>query len=433
MTFSGKVFLVLVLLLGCAAPRAVFAQQSSAAPQAPATPPAQKVIKDPAEYNAYIAALNTQDVAGRAAAMEAFVRQYPQSVVVTDALEQAMAAYQQAGNVAKVVDTAKRLLSLDPRNIRALAIVTAIDRSLAAQGGAAGPAALKEGCTSAQTGSQQLPSWQKPEGMTDADFEKLRNQMADIFNGAAGFCALQSKDFAGARASYEKAFRIDPTNLQDVYQLSIACLEMSPLDVNGFWYAAKSLNLAQGNDAAQKSIAAYAGAKYRKFHGSNDGWDALVVAASAQTSPPADFAKSIKPAPTPAELAVQAVKENDPATLSFSDWEYILGFRDASPENKQAADRVWKTVQEKQANGAVKLRIPGKVISATASIIQVAITDDNQQANRADLEVRLEAPLAPAQIPAPGTTINVTGVLTAYTPKPFLFTMEKASVSPATP
>src|SRR5262245_52869102 len=43
------------------------------------TPANQKVIKDPAEYNAYIAALNTQDPAQRAAAMEAFVTKYPQS------------------------------------------------------------------------------------------------------------------------------------------------------------------------------------------------------------------------------------------------------------------------------------------------------------------------------------------------------------------
>src|SRR5437870_12712306 len=44
-------------------------------------PTSQKTIKDPAEYNAYITALNTPDPAQKAAAMEAFITQYPQSGV----------------------------------------------------------------------------------------------------------------------------------------------------------------------------------------------------------------------------------------------------------------------------------------------------------------------------------------------------------------
>src|SRR5690348_9022037 len=51
---------------------------AAAEPPAAATQAApQKVIKDPAEYNSYITALNTQDPASRGAAMEAFVTQYP--------------------------------------------------------------------------------------------------------------------------------------------------------------------------------------------------------------------------------------------------------------------------------------------------------------------------------------------------------------------
>src|SRR5215472_8019839 len=73
------------------------AQTSTAADQAN-TPTNQKVIKDQTEYNAYIAALQTQDPVQKAAAMEAFITQYPSSVVKVDALEQAMQAYQQTGN-----------------------------------------------------------------------------------------------------------------------------------------------------------------------------------------------------------------------------------------------------------------------------------------------------------------------------------------------
>src|SRR5579864_516291 len=239
------------------------------------TPANQKVIKDPAEYNAYIAALNTQDPVQKAAAMEAFVKQYPQSIVLTDALEQEMAAYQQAGNGEQVEATAKRLLQLMPNNIRALAIIVALDRSKAGNGD---QAALKESCTYATTGLQQLPTWQKPEGMTDADFKQLNSQMSDIFNGAAGFCALQNKDNAGARTYYEKALQIDPTNLQDVYQLAVADLEMSPIDIKGLWYCSKAINIAQQNANTKQAVTGmtnYCKAKYRKYHGNNDGWDQM--------------------------------------------------------------------------------------------------------------------------------------------------------------
>src|SRR5260370_27101285 len=145
-------------------------QPSTGSSQQPATTPSdqsnvptsQKGIKDPAEYNAYMAALNTQDPAQRASAMEAFVKQYPQSIVLSDALEQAMAAYQAASNQAKVVETAKQILKVTPNNVSALAIVTAIDRSVATGGGATAAAALTEGCGYAQTGLKQLPSWQTP-------------------------------------------------------------------------------------------------------------------------------------------------------------------------------------------------------------------------------------------------------------------------------
>jgi tetratricopeptide (TPR) repeat protein len=391
------------------------------------TSPNQKIIKDPTEYDAYIKALNTQDPTAKAAAMEAFVKQYPQSIVLADALDQAMAAYQAAGNQAKVVETAKHSLALNPNNVRALAIVTAIDRQLAIGGGAGGAAALQEGCASAQTGLQQLPGWQKPEGTSDDDFKKLTTQISDIFNGAAGFCALQSKDYSRAQSYYEQAFAIDPTNLQDVYQLAISYLEVNPIDLKGLWYAAKAINVAGNNAAAVNGISAYAKSKYKKYHGSYDGWDQLVATAATQSAPPADMAALVTPKPTDCDIAASAVAQNDPGTLSFSDWEFVLSQRDCAAKGKDAADKVWQAIQGKQKGGEAKLRIPEtKVIASTKDSVDVAITDENKTANKADLHVVMDKPVL--HPPAPGSNTDVIGVLTSYTPSPFLFTMEKGEL-----
>jgi hypothetical protein len=398
--------------------------EKKAAPAA--TPTSGKVLKDPAEYNDYISALNIADPGIKAAAMEAFVAKYPGSAVKIDALEQAMAAHQRAGDTAKLEENAQNILQLQPDNVRALAIATFLRRGRATQGDAK---ALADMLAGARRGLDALPNWAKPADMADDAFAAMRKQMTAIFAGAIGFGTLQTKDYAKARAYYQMAFAADPNNLQDVYQLAIADLQMEPIDVEGLWYIAKATTLAKGNDAAQQRIVAYGKARYRKYHGGEDGWDELVGQATAQAAPPADFARGIKPAPTQAELAVQAVRENDPASLSFADWEVVLSQRDATPANKDAAAKVWQVIQAMQKDGAARLKIPAKIVAATKDTIQAAITDDNQHDGKVDLLVVVRSPMASP--PPAGATIEVTGVIVDYLPSPFTFIMRDGEMSAA--
>jgi len=268
-------------------------------PAQQANPTGQKVIQDPAEYNAYMAAVNTQDAAARAEALEAFVQQYPHSIVSTDALEQEMAAWQTAGDSAQVGKVAKRLLAVDSGNVRLLGIVVALDRVSAMQGDTG---ALNEMCVDATGGMREVPMWRKPAGMTNADFATLSKLMTGIFIGAEGFCAVQEKNYSQAKDWLTRALQIDPTNVQDIYQLAIADLEATPLDSNGFWYCARAIHLAQSAAIPQDAsgMITYCKAKYTQYHGADDGWDALVAAAAAEDGLPPDFARQIKPAPAAA-------------------------------------------------------------------------------------------------------------------------------------
>src|SRR6185312_10020097 len=187
-------------------------QQPAAGESQANVPTSQKVIKDPAEYNAYITALNTTDPAAKGAAMEAFVAQYPQSIVKIDALEQAMGAYQQANNQQKVEQIARQILTIEPNNVRALAIVVYIERGQI-KDAATGAKARAD----AERGLQELQNW-KPADVAPADMEKLRNQMTGIFAGTAAFGALQQKDYANAQKFYEEALKVDPNDLGNNYQ-----------------------------------------------------------------------------------------------------------------------------------------------------------------------------------------------------------------------
>ena len=95
----------------------------------------KKEIKDPAEYNAYVNAIQQQNPAQKAQALEAFLQTYPNTVMKEDALELLMVAYQQANDAQKALDAATRVLQSNPNNIRALALLAYNYRALASQGG----------------------------------------------------------------------------------------------------------------------------------------------------------------------------------------------------------------------------------------------------------------------------------------------------------
>src|SRR4029077_1954278 len=242
-----KVLVTFVLALTTAA----LGQGSSSSQQPPAQPPAasdqqanvptsQKTIKDPAEYNAYITALNTTDPAAKGQAMEAFVAQYPNSIVKIEALEQAMGAYQQAGNQQKVEQLARTILQVEPNNVRALAIVVFLERNQV-KDAASGAKARGD----AERCLQEMPNFKKSEGMTDADYEKMRNQITGICAGTAAFGALQQQDYAAAQKYYEQALKVDPNDLANNYQMAISLLQGNPMNPLGFWYGAKALGIAQ--------------------------------------------------------------------------------------------------------------------------------------------------------------------------------------------
>ncbi len=383
---------------------------------------------DPAaQQKAYGVILATTDATKRAEALELFIVYYPNSPLMIGAHEQLMASWQAAREPARSDAVATRLLQIDPGNVRALANKVFVGRSRLATGdvtGLAGVVAL------AERGLAALPKWQKPDGVSDQDFARLKLQATAIFDSGLGFAAQHAKDYPKARRYYLDSVTLAPDNLQDVYQLCVVQLEGTPLDPLGFWYAARAIALAHDskNDQAAASIDHYARARYRTYHGSEEGWDALLArVAAGQRVPPDKFAASISRALTTAEAAVQAVADHNPGTLSFADWEFILAQRDASPANRDAADKVWKAIGEKQKGGEARLKISVKVISATPDRLTAAITDENQATGTADLDIAMARPLAP--LPSKGVKISIIGLLTDYQLKPFLFRMTQAELA----
>ncbi len=307
-------------------------------------------IQDKAEYTAYMSALKSADLLQRAAALEAFVRQYPNSIVKTGALEGAMFAYAQANSQAKAAEFAQIILKSDPNHVRALAIMTFVKRFASQQNDS--KAAAEVG-SYAERGLKALAGWAKPNGMSDDEFAAARNQAEAMLYGGAAYDALFRKNYEAARTYYQKALAIESNNMLDAYQLSIAELEMQPIDVNGFWHIGRAIQLArtQNQPAAEQTFANYGKARYRSYHGSDEGWDALVAQAKVQAPPPGFTVQRGSASALPVD---QSAGDDDAFWGDIDDqFEKI---EDATPQDKKDKDAKLPS-NRKEVQGSAELSV----------------------------------------------------------------------------
>ncbi len=399
-------FAVVLPVTAAAAPQTAPASSSSSA-QAP-------VIKDPAEYNAYMGAIGQKDVNAKISGLEAFLVQYPNSVVKIDALESLLAAYQQAGNMAKLIDTANRILAVAPDNVRALVILAYMDKA---------NQKWSDGMQHSTHGLDALSKWTKPDGVSDAEFEKQKTQMSALFNGVAGMSALNLKNMPDAQKYLRAAVQTDPNNLDNVYPLAIAYLTATPPDYNnGLFFIARAANLAAAStqpavQGQSKGIEAYGKGMYDKYHGSDDGWNDVLTAAKAASEPPAGFNVTQYVPPTPAQQAADIVKSKEPKDMSFAEWELVLSA--GTPDD---AAKVWDAIKGKP------LQMEGTVISASTNELQIAGSEDDIDAKRADIVVTPSGPIPARLMPKEGATLDFEGTPVSYVPSPFVMTMEKGGL-----
>ncbi len=408
---------LLILMLALAISAMAQAGGTQAAPPAggqAAAPQQQVTIKDPAEYNAYITAINQTDPAAKAQALEAFLQQYPNSVVKTDALELLMATYSQLNNPQKAAETANKLLQVDPNSLRALALLTYTNRTCAEQGGPNAVQCLTDAGKYAQQGLQAEQAAQRPASTPPADWEKLKTQTAGIFNGAAGMAALQQKDYPNAAKYLQEAVNASPNDLRNVYPLALAYLQQKPQDVRGLFYIARAANLAAGSPA-QAQIAAYGKRAYTAYHGGDDGWDQLLASAAQTPIAPPDF--QVKPAPTPAEQAATLVQNTPVSKMSFDQIQMVL-----TSGNQQAATQVFDQLKGKP------IAIEGKLINATPTTLSIAGSYDDIQNNTPDIDLTMAGPIPAKLMPKVGAMIQFQGNPTTYDVTPFMMHMEQGKL-----
>ena len=408
--------ILVTVVLGIAT--AAFAQDAAQPAQGQSTASQAPVIKDPAEYNAYVGAIGQKDNAAKISGLEAFLTQYPNSVMKTQALEVLMGAYQQSGNQQqKTLDTAAKLIAADPCNERALALTAYFDRVMVQSTQANDPKVpqlLADMKKYGQQGEDCLPK------VTDPELVKNKPQMEQIFESAIGLADYQAKDFQGAATNLGKVAAANPNDFSVVYPLALAYLQQTPPDYqNGIWFSARAAAVAP--PAAQAGVEKYARGQYVKFHAGDDGWaEFLAAAKSGGAQVP------VKPAPTPAEQAHKMVQETAPDKMDFATWEFVL--TNGSQEDQ---DTVWNAIKGK----AVQMN--GTVISTEPTEFQIAGSSDDIDAKKADITLKFAEAVPAKMIPKAAASFDFQGEPASYTPNPFMMVMENGKLlkaaAPAAP
>ena len=432
-----------------------FANAQDAAPAAAPAPaaPAAAACTAPQmaapEYAVYNNANTQTDPKAKAAAFEQYLTQFPQSAVKETVLETVMALYS-TYDAAKTLDAADRLLQVNPQSMKALYAEALIRK---AQGDAAtDPTAKQAAYDSAASYAQKGLAAPKPACLADADFTALKNTEYPSFYSVIGFAALNKKDSPTAIDAYKKELAFvspDATKapgqpLQDTYFLGLAYLQSTPPDLlDCAYYTIRFVTLAP--EPYKTQYAPTAKYCYRKYHGGDDGYDAVATIAAANLNPPAGFA--IKPAPTPADIVNQVFATTpDLSTLAVGDKEYIL--QNGTPD--QAA-KVWDLLKGKA------FQIQGTVVSATPTELQLSVSDDAVQSKTADYTIKLtplDAPEEPKASATPaqkaaykkaaaaaqkevddiaaatkvGNTVTASGTYDSFTPNPIMITMTDGAV-----
>jgi tetratricopeptide (TPR) repeat protein len=384
------------------------AGQTAQPSQTSAQPQQKKEIKDPAEYNAYVGAVQQTDPNAKISGLEAFLQQYPNSVMKEDALELLMVSYQQTNNAAKMSDAANRLLQVNPHNVRALALLAFSDRA---------QQKWQDAEKNAIQGLESLPQMQKGEGVSDADFQKQKTQIAAALNSIAGFSALQLKDYATAIKYLRPAVEADPNNLENVYPLALAYLSSTPPDnLNGLYFIARAAGLAK-DPAGKDQITKFGRSKYVKYHGSDQGWNELLATTAATPLPPQGFNITQYVPPTPAEQAADLVKAKKPEEMTFAEWELVLSA--GKPED---AEKVWTAIKGKS------LQMEAQVLKATPTRLEIAASQDDIDQKRTDVLLDMTGPIPARLMPKEGQTLAFEGTPVSYEPSPFVMTMNKGAL-----
>src|SRR5260370_6304159 len=369
------------------------------------TPPKEKKVKDQQEWDLYKNSTTTTDPAKRLTFLDQWKEKYPESDFKEERLVVYQTTYQAIGQTAKAVETAKKILAMDPKEVNALYFLTMYGQIQPAT-----PDSLATG----EKAAQSLLGAEKPAGVKDEDWKKIQADMTFKAHKTLAFVAMQRKQPEAAEQELAKCLTEDPQQAQCSYDLGNAILAEKKLErqseVLYHWARAASLT---GPEAIQeplhKQVDAFFVKQYSMFHGPDDpGLKELRATAVSQPIPPTGF-KIKNKNEIEAENEEKAAKENPQLAL----WKSIKDQLTAANGEQYFAEQL-------KDHAVPKLK--GKLVSSNPAIRPKELLVAIDKVDTPEVTLKLENPM-PGKADK-GTEIQFEGVPTVFTKDPFMLTFD---------
>ncbi|HZT69524.1 MAG TPA: tetratricopeptide repeat protein [Terriglobia bacterium] len=406
---SGRLSGTLAAIAATASPAPV--------PPAPQQQKKQQQWQSRAEYDAFQAFVKESDANKRIPLIQAFIEKYPKSDFLANAYVAEMQTYVQLGKTNEAIAAAKKALGADPDNLDALSYLCFTFPYTFKPSDPAAQQELSQYAQYAQHGLEVLQNLQKPAGVTEAQFEeyvKPKTKRA-VFNTAAGFVALQQKNYNQAIKSLEAASQDDPKNVLVYSLLGQAYYNETPREIDkAIWNLARATALAEeSNSPNAEQLKKFYSQVYEAQHGSNEGEDKVLAQAKTADTMPADF----KVAPPPQHAAT-----GNPNLDAFYKIE------DALAVGGDTAQQNWNQLKGQPLGlvGQVDSVAPGA--DPNTYLVRVDITPQSQS-QQGTYDIVLQDSQPAAKYLQPGDPLRFQGTIDSYSMTPnFTLTLSNVTI-----
>ena len=379
-----------------------------------------------AEYNAYQACAAEKNPTQQIKCLDDFVAKYPNSALLIYIYPLDFNAYSQLKNWPKVIEYADKLLGLGdkveaPARYQAY-YARAFAYSNLPQNGPDVQAQAPKACEAAKAGLKTLNELKKPDNMSDADFEKQKQQPATLFNYTVAQCSMTQKDFQTAIDSYKAVLEKNPDDAITAYKIGQAYMAMNPpQQMDAFWYFAKAVTAKNANQQQATQVKTY----LRKLIANYQGGNVCDSLTDAELNELLQLAGTS--ATRPDSYKLPSAADLDAARKDMTIASVIADLKAGGDKAKIT----WLA-----SCGLEFPDVPGKLIEVTAGSdsvqLKVAfVTSDAEfdAKNTPDMDVKVVGQPEASKLEK-DNPVRFTGTLTAYDPDPnFMLHWDKAKVN----
>jgi hypothetical protein len=386
--------------------------------------------KDRAEYDLYVKITQTPDPAARLQLLNQWQDKYPQTDYALERSQFYVATLNQLA--AKdpsqrqlLIQKAGDLLKLDPKNFQALYAITFNGPLL---GGQNPPPDLVTQVDSAAHGvidgaNDVFDPGKKPPNVSDADFQKFKNQALAVAHNALAWEALNKKDNPTAESEYTASLQANPEqgNISAVLAKMLVTDKKMPEGLFEYARAGQYDGPGALPAATRQQVLDYFNKEYKAYHGSDDGKQQLLDQAKTSAVPPAGL--QITDAQALANKEAGDLQKRIDSDPGFKVWYAVK-------QNLQDKGDTFFNSSLKEVD------VPGESVPSKAFTGTIISVDPNrvtlgvEDPTKPDATLEFSQPLNAAALDKikVGEKLDFSGVVDSYTKDPYMLTLKDPTI-----